>query len=547
MDVEAPDSAPCGETWPDGYRRAIDFYLREDVAEALYCLAQRRRLHFYYHTDRDYRRRDASRTRLSLHCPRDVQAFREAIASAAARVAACGSPFYPFFTMSTRANAPGEAEVVVGYDLCFECDLDLVDSFRALAPLVGVLERLRVTHLAKFSGQRSLHVVVPAEVLAPAVAGNSQAEWSRAHERLGRLLCRLVPGISATWVGIAKQQPLSAPYSIHRYNGLVGIPLSLDEALAFDPTAARIDRFVGASWRPEAWDTAGDGAVRLLELADESERRPERALEVAAEAFAEERWRQYLDADTVPTTPLERAVYAGAVGLAHLPADLRDDPALADRLRQAIVALDDPEVKTMRFQRLFVPDARHVVPLAGRAEASRALADWATRGVEGALARLADELESREDQSVGGECLRALRLFGLLPEPADAKLRTLAPRWRARAHALDELAVFLALAVGELAPSLSEVARLLSSELACEGDEDLRHSWEGLVNSETGWRVERDPIRALATLGLVYGAAAVRDWLARPDETGKLVRDQVFGGDERKLAHAGRAILLASG
>jgi hypothetical protein len=142
----------------------------------------------------------------------------------------------------------------------------------------------------------------------------------------------MVPGLSSTWVGVAKQQPLSAPYSLHRYRGLVGVPLTLDEALGFDPSSAEVDRFAGVSWRPEAWDLSGEGGASLLELADLSEREPGLALDAAVGAFGDDRWSHYVGLVSFGTGSVERAIYAGAVGLAHLPDDVRGSQDLTGRV-----------------------------------------------------------------------------------------------------------------------------------------------------------------------------------------------------------------------
>jgi hypothetical protein len=133
----------------------------------------------------------------------------------------------------------------------------------------------------------------------------------------------------------------------------------------------------------------------------------------------------------------------------------------------------------------------------------------------------------------------------LIPEPGGSKARAIEPWWRARGDRMDEVALFLALALGELAPSDECAARLLSEAVGRVGAVE-RRAWGELVESKIGWRTESDPIRALAALGLAFGEDSLREWLARPDESGRFVLDGVFGGDARKLAHAGRALLGAS-
>ena len=71
-------------------------------------------------------------------------------------------PFYPSFHQAVWTRSAGEQRP----DSVFEADLPTWrDAFGDLRPVVEQLDRHGVYYQHKFSGHRSLHVVIPAEVL----------------------------------------------------------------------------------------------------------------------------------------------------------------------------------------------------------------------------------------------------------------------------------------------------------------------------------------------------------------------------------------------
>jgi hypothetical protein len=71
----------------------------------------------------------------------------------------------------------------------FEVDFDLDCSFQALIPVAAVLEHFSVPVLAKFSGRRSLHAIIPAEAFPSRMTSEpNHGEWMAAFEQLARFL-----------------------------------------------------------------------------------------------------------------------------------------------------------------------------------------------------------------------------------------------------------------------------------------------------------------------------------------------------------------------
>ena len=101
--------------------------------------------------------------------------------------------FYPSFHQSVQRR-PDDAGRDPGRDCVFEADLPTWrDSFRDVGAAVTLMERHDVRYRHKFSGHRSLHIVIPAEHRAAGLSRQEHGETGAAHhpleQRAGTLTC----------------------------------------------------------------------------------------------------------------------------------------------------------------------------------------------------------------------------------------------------------------------------------------------------------------------------------------------------------------------
>lgn len=109
--------------------------------------------------------------------PQDVDGLRSWFLD---RVAACVPQtgvndypeYYPAFHQSVIKGPSGQPCDPRIMDCVFEADpASWRDAFRDVGPIIALLERYGVPYQAKFSGHRSLHMTLPAEVIPPGCRG----------------------------------------------------------------------------------------------------------------------------------------------------------------------------------------------------------------------------------------------------------------------------------------------------------------------------------------------------------------------------------------
>ncbi|MBN2310548.1 MAG: hypothetical protein JXR94_16360 [Candidatus Hydrogenedentes bacterium] len=531
--IDSASWASAGQAGPSA-EQALAHYLREDVSTALWEMAQRRVLKLHYRTDGDMRKPHTKAEHIGLHCEPDPEAFRHRVRTVLEAAAPSRQPFFPFFGMGPVVNEPGHPDRPAGWDLRFEVDLEWRPSFRALIPVLAVLDRFQIPALAKYSGNRSLHVILPAEAFPPAMRrGPVHSEWMRVFERLGGFLGRFSPALSTTVIGLAKEMTLTAPYSLHRFAGGVSLPLGLDQALEFAPQRGRLDAFPGVSWRPA--DLDGDAAPmeRLLEFAARAEAEPAIVLELAADLFKGKRWTAFVQ-NAVPAEATERPVLAALMmGLtaarSHF-AEPAGDPALRERLLAALDVIDRPGVKTAKFLNTarpigFTPFQSYEF----RRPVCEILERWVLGGCAEALSLLAEMASS---DIFAQPIMFAVRILALLPEPAPALVERLIAEWRRSPHVVDCRRAFLALALGERASRHPDALRALNA--ANKGREAA--ALAELLAGAGVWQAEERPDLAIATLMLAFGIDTVASW-AQPGgspEASRIVQG-AFGERQSKF------------
>lgn len=186
--------------------------------------------------------------------------------------------YYPSFHVSVwRCDAgdqhAGDGQHVPGKrrarDCVFEADLPTWrDAFRDVGPIVALMDRYQIPYRHKFSGHRSLHVVIPAEVVPRPYRG-------RGATKLARLLVGWSGGQAHGLPAITRM-----PYSLNEDTGLVCLPVARGALAAFRPWQAstHLVQVNPAAWHEDLSGTDGSGMASLLETLEEWKDRPRPAL-----------------------------------------------------------------------------------------------------------------------------------------------------------------------------------------------------------------------------------------------------------------------------
>jgi glycosyltransferase involved in cell wall biosynthesis/HEAT repeat protein len=124
-------------------------------------------------------------------------------------------------------------------DFCIESDPEgWHRSRREMLPAVRFLASLGAQFIVKFSGNRSLHLIIPHEALPPGGYAIHLA-LCRALRRQGGLGC---------YVHLLREY--SAPFALHRVTGLAALPLLPDQVEGFRPWQASVDQVRVPDWWP---------------------------------------------------------------------------------------------------------------------------------------------------------------------------------------------------------------------------------------------------------------------------------------------------------
>jgi len=126
-------------------------------------------------------------------------------------------------------------------DCIFEADLPTWrESFRDVYAIVDLMDRYGILYRHKFSGHRSLHVFVPAELLPTAYRGRNSRDALRRLISWGDSQAHFLPDITRM------------PYSLNEDTGLVCLPIERGAVHRFRPWEANVHMAeVGDMWEEE--------------------------------------------------------------------------------------------------------------------------------------------------------------------------------------------------------------------------------------------------------------------------------------------------------
>jgi len=512
---------------PPSYHQAIDYYFREDVSQLMWELSNQRPLKFFYYSEVDLRESRRTPLGIKLHCVESIAKFKDRI-RAVARDQETRPGFIPFFGMGNVANKPGEPDKIVGWDMRFEFDLDLKSSFRVLIPIFAVLDHFGVPVLAKYSGHRSLHLMIPAEAFPLGMREKAEhKEWMDAFQALGDLFCLLSPALNRGSIRLSKEMVLTAPYSFHRYYGLLSIPLSLQEAMNFDPSSASPQNFPGVRWNPNLLVDQEDRIAPLLDLARHRTEKSADVIQLSRSVFSGLHWQNFVTApDFFPTSddPLTASLIVGLTRINFMPKLSNLTADQADRFANALIVMDNPEAKEGKFYRLIGKVGFHLPEetlSAVRLTLATVLARWVYGGLDEAIDHL---LLLAESDEVGTPVTCAVRILSFLPASRETKALALAHRWKSSGGVPSLQTAFLALALGELSAHDATHLDIFLS------DTDMASQALHQMVTQSTWLTEAQPEIAVAMLCVAFGLNILTAWRQdAEDAMGKRIIRSVFG------------------
>jgi len=238
---------------------------------------------------------------------------------------------YPWFTIlwggAAYANdtiptnsATGERHII-GWDSVIELDYGWRQSFGELYSGIQVLDDFGIYYRAKFSGHRSLHFTLPAESLPISFRERPErGKWNEAVNKVGEFVISR-SNYLRYWQKIAGGV-CSAPYTVHRFVGLVSIPLMPEDYQKFRPWMATVHL---AAPVPNWWDVPIDAGENFQKLLDHIEAN-----------------REIFDLQTSATKKF------GAQQVGYTPGATSRAQAMACPIAQSLIELQDEDIKIRR-------------------------------------------------------------------------------------------------------------------------------------------------------------------------------------------------------
>lgn len=212
-------------------QEVTDYYAREDFLAYLQAVCQERQVVMVHpkkaHWEPDWERDEI----LPDSIPALRASIRDKIEDWAVETGTGDRPaYYPSFHQSTaRWGSRGRSGGLRLQDCVFEADLATWrEAFRDVNAVLGLLDRYGVFYQVKFSGHRSLHVTIPAEVLPQGYRGRGAARLARHLLAWSSSQAHFLPRITRL------------PYSLNEDTGLVCLPLTRSALATFRPWQANL-------------------------------------------------------------------------------------------------------------------------------------------------------------------------------------------------------------------------------------------------------------------------------------------------------------------
>jgi len=169
-------------------------------------------------------------------------------------------PFYPSFHVAVRTtHLIGRSRGRVPYGYVVESDAGgWSKSFKAVGYAMEALEQKRVFYRYKFSGHRSLHVIVPIDAFPRRIGGTPILNlWRSAMNQVNHVALRKKTPNTHMLPDIVR-----LPYSLNEDTGRVSLPLSKGMLDEFRPYMADIERVtINHEWEQIPEEAVGSAAA----------------------------------------------------------------------------------------------------------------------------------------------------------------------------------------------------------------------------------------------------------------------------------------------
>jgi HEAT repeat protein len=216
----------------------IDYYTRDDFLQVLFDTIRVRRVVLVI-SERAHWEPDWSRYEVTVQSLHGLRQFiQDEIAAQLPTVEMDERPhYYPSFHQAVcQRQGDGHTTLTGGQppnrplqDCVFEADLlTWRDAFQDVYAIVDLLRRHDMPFWHKFSGHRSLHVVIPGEVIPKGYRGKGTSRLARLLLRWGGSQAHYLPRITRM------------PYSLNEDTGLVCLPIKVGELERFRPWQANL-------------------------------------------------------------------------------------------------------------------------------------------------------------------------------------------------------------------------------------------------------------------------------------------------------------------
>ena len=154
-----------------------------------------------------------------------------------------------------------DGDTVKGFDLIVEADPPgWREAFESQFRLLTLLTECKVCFRMKYSGVRSLHLMIPWEALPVEFRGKPIID------QRGDLITRMVRVAGELGRIMHGANLLRLAYSLNEDNGLVSLPIHLDELADFRPWQAHLNNVtIDQPWHADVPDGAQENTLRFLQ------------------------------------------------------------------------------------------------------------------------------------------------------------------------------------------------------------------------------------------------------------------------------------------
>ncbi|MBI1929627.1 HEAT repeat domain-containing protein [Candidatus Poribacteria bacterium] len=237
------------------------YYARDDVLSFLYDECQMRNIEIAFRRER-WPINPKSKTDLRAIIEKEIEKIERAYRGASdpidsIRLNKCDYLSFHFRTSITSG------EKLIGFDTIFESDVPgWRPAFEDLSGVIRLLDNFEVCYRIKYSGVRSLHLMLPFEALPLQFNGKSiLSQRTEIQRRIGDYFRRHCGMKAARGGGV-----LRLAYSLNEDNGLVSIPISSVKLSSFRPWEANIYNItVDKPWHGEIPPDASRKALKFLQ------------------------------------------------------------------------------------------------------------------------------------------------------------------------------------------------------------------------------------------------------------------------------------------